>query len=150
MRIHANNLLQSDIGAAAQAAGVMVVSMDEKGSRSRKRAFEVALSGSGAHRSQWGGMAHPAATWDEWGIFLAHIFAADPDAIVPRVYESAEHFHWVTGSRYRTLTPEDQHLRHKWHSGDVNGWNATHDYYVSSCKCGAILRRGNWALVSAE
>lgn len=141
MRIHSDNLTSSDIGAAAQAARIMVVTNDQKGSRSRDHAFEFSFSGSGAHRSQWRAMNHRAATWDEWGIALAHLFTVDPDAIVPQVYESAEHFHWATGNRFSALLPADQHLRHNWLSGDAGGRSVTGTYVVQSCKCGAITRR---------
>jgi hypothetical protein len=141
MRIHSNILTASDIGAAAQAAGIMVVTNEQKGSRSRARAFEFSFSGSGAHRSQWRAMDHRAATWDEWGIALAHLFTIDPDAIVPRVYENAEHFHWATGDRYRTLTRDAAHAKHNWLSGETFGRSAGGAYHVQACACGAVLRR---------
>lgn len=142
MRIHSDVLTESDVYSAAQFAGVRVVDLDVKGSQSRGKAFNFTLSGSGAHRSQWASSDHQAATWDEWGIVLNRLFVVDPLAHTGKNgYLSAEHFHWMTADRYRTLTPDDQHRRHNWLSGDTNGRSVGNAYRVFSCKCGAVGRQ---------
>lgn len=144
MRIHSDTLSAMHIINTVNGLGtsVRVQGIIKHGSRSRARAFDFALSGSGNQGGQWGALDYKAATWDEWGMVLAELFKLDPNAIVPRVYESAEHFHWTTGDRYRTLVPSDQHVRHNWLSDrDHSGWSAGGSYHVNACKCGAILRR---------
>lgn len=135
MRIH-TNLTHGDLADAARHAGVIIARSSQHGSRSREHAFEVNLSGSGRHGGQWGNGQGKAATWDEWGIFLAELFRRDPK-LTTRDYPSEEAFHWLTVDRYRTLTPEQQHIQHRW--GDVQRV-ATGGYIVSTCKCGAAGR----------
>lgn len=87
-------------------------------------------------------LPHAAATWDEWGIVLARLFDADPDAFVPGAYESAEHFHWATGGRFANGGPAEMHDQHKW---EYLGPVATLAYHVHTCpKCGAVKRYMAW------
>lgn len=149
MRIHSDVFVIDDIHAAAERAGAGVrVKFTVHGSRSRARAFNVTLTGTSSRVPGWG-KGEPgehAATWDEWGMFLAELFRRDPDAVAPSAYESAEHFRWVTGARFDTLTPADQHdgAGHKW-SGSYP--NLTGVYYVAECigrkgyHCTATVRR---------
>lgn len=144
MRIHSNTVNEADIRRVVDVlvgGNVRVHSLTRHGSRSRHHALNLILSGSSKFGGQYGDLNYAAATWDEWGIVLNAIFELDPDAVVLGVYESAEHFHWVTGDRYRMLTPGAQHLRHNWLSGDAGGRSVGGSYYVQSCKCGAIVRR---------
>src|SRR5258705_6579708 len=114
MRIHSNTLTHEDFADAAKRAGVSIVELSEHGSQSRKHAFKFALEGTSG-RPRGFGAGGEAATWDEWGIVFAHLFNVDPDAHTGKNgYLSAEHYHWVTGDRFRTLTPLLQHKRHKW------------------------------------
>jgi len=113
-----------------------------KGSRSRAVAWDVKLTGTSSRRPNGGnrgadGDAY-AATWDEWGMFLAELFRRDPDATIPGVYESEAHFRWSTGERFDDLAPAQQHRNHRW---EHEGKAATGTYYVSTCKCGARQRR---------
>lgn len=131
------------IDAAAQKAGVRFERCTLHGSRSRDHAFDVILSSHNGRQAGWG-LDYQAATWDEWGIFLAYIFDADPDAVC-WAYKSADDFHWQTGDRFRTLTRDQQCKRHKWGLGRPN---VTHSYSVSECrKCGAVRR---WSLRPAS
>lgn len=142
MRIHTNIIDPADMYRAAEDAGDGVtVEFMEHGSRSRLRAFEFSLSGTSNRRRNSGNRGagdEYAATWDEWGMFLAHLFALDPEAR-SGWYESADYFHWVTGGRFRDLTPAMQHggSGHRWGMAEpvVNG-----RYYVRECKCGATMR----------
>lgn len=137
MIIHSDKLTRDDFYSAAKASGVEIVDVVSKGSRSRKGAFNFAISGSGRHGGQWGTQDYKAATWDEWGIFLAKLFAIDPESHTGKYgYLSAEHFDWMTGYRFQRLDIRDQHKRHKWAHHSV----ATSTYYVHSCDCGAITR----------
>lgn len=146
MRIHTDHLTFADMGTAAIHAGVILHRCAEHRSQSRKRAFDFYLEGSGRTGGQWGNTgthgAAPikAATWDEYGIFIARLYTKDPDAHFGKHgYESEEHFHWVTGNRYRTLTPDQQHKRHRWGYHDRSAGGT---YLVAQCtKCPAILRR---------
>jgi hypothetical protein len=146
MRIHTNTLIHKDFTDAAHKAGVDIVELSEHGSQSRTKAFKFQLTGSSAFRSQWGNNGLQAATWDEWGIFLAHLFDVDPDAHTGKYsYLSSAHYHWVTGDRFRTLTPSQQHKRHKWQympllPGDFNDANTRSFYAVAQCNCGATQR----------
>jgi hypothetical protein len=140
MRIH-TSAAYGAIYAAAREARV-IVRATEHGSRTHARAFEVQLSdGAGnawRNSGQYGAATWDgnAATWDEWGIFLAHLYGADPGARVGGslkrpIYADADDFHRVTCDRYRTLTPALQHKRHK--------WERVYGAHRQTCKCGAAL-----------
>lgn len=145
MRIHTSATLD-DIYQAARVAGVGFTGVSRHGSRKASHAFEVGLTGSSSHRSQWRQSNCQAATWDEWGIFLAAVFEVDPNASAT-YYANADDFHWQTGDRFRTLQRVDQHARHKW---SYVGESVTGSYWVHECACGAIMRRGNYRDVAAE
>jgi hypothetical protein len=130
-------LSRADIERAAACAGAQVVGCVDKGSRSRARAFEVGLSGSGISSGQRGGLDHRAATWDEWRITLAYLFRLDPAMHCGKVYESEAHFVWATDGRYRHLTPAGQHIRHRW---KLLRHSATGVYFAQECNCGAVRR----------
>jgi hypothetical protein len=163
MRIHTDSLTEKDIYEATARAGSAVrVVVTEHGSRSRARAFNVTLSGTSSRRrntgnygaagedSYWGPDRSHAATWDEWGMFLAELFRRDPNAVVPNIYESAEHFRWVTGARFDNLTPPYQHggAGHRWGRPRRN---VTGVYSVAECtSCEAMTRRMAYGHTFAE
>lgn len=134
MRIHSDKLLGVDIYAATQGLpGVSVETCTSHGSRKRDGAYEVKLSGTSSYDSQGVddyGQTFKAATWDEWGIFIARLFAIDPEAIIGQ-YKDLYSFEAYTQYRFDTLDIEDQHKRHKWE----------YDGSQHSCKCGARLGR---------
>lgn len=138
MRVHSDRLTVNDFYAAARRAGITVVACNEHGSRSRERAFEIAFSGSGVSGGQWGGGGYKSATWDEWGIALGWLFNVDPAMHCGKnSYQSAEHFHWLTGRRFVNLDPSEQHYRHRWGNRTVHGdglWASV------QCSCGAEQR----------
>lgn len=140
MRIHTNVTDQRVLFDAANVAGVSLMDGTRYGSRSHATAFEVKLSGSSSrpiNSGRYGSSNYSserAATWDEWGIFLGHIFDQDSTAKAT-YYHDADDFHFQTGDRFRTLKREDQHRQHKWEfimlcTGPVN-----------RCKCGSTVRR---------
>lgn len=51
-------------------------------SRPRKRAggWNVSLTGTSPYASQMSG--RKAATWDEWGVWMAELYRLDPDALI--------------------------------------------------------------------
>jgi len=147
MRIHSDSVSELEVRKAATLAGVGFTRFALKGSRSRAQAFDVILTGSSTRRQNFGG-PDMAATWDEWGIFLGHLFGLDPAMVAKDAYASAEHFHWATGGRYRdgNLRPSTQHPKHTW---EYTGQSAAGAYSVHECACGAIRRFGDWARVSS-
>lgn len=122
MRIHSDYLLPSDIFGATVGLPGVIVTATSHGSRSHRGAFEVSLestSNSRKNSGKYGAGDEYAATWDEWGVFLARLFNLDANAVMGSVkhptYRNAEHFHAVTGNRFESLElPEDTHKRHNW------------------------------------
>ena len=153
MRIHGNMITEATIRDAARERGVMVTGLSRHGLRKRARSLGVTLEGS-SPRCPNGGASGAgtgyAATWDEWGIFLAALFRADDSLTIPRAYEDAEHFGWSTCYRYDKLTRDAQHRTHRW---EVAGMAATGSYRVEGCECGAMRRflaHGHqWAEIAA-
>lgn len=147
MRIHTSTLTEDDVRQAAKIAGVGVYRLGRHGSRKRDHAFDVIIEGSGRTGTRYG-QNHDmiAATWDEWGIFLAELFRRDDTVTVPPYYYDAEHFHWATADRFRDLTPDQQCVRHRW---ERQGRSMGGAYYVADCsKCAARMRwearKGAW------
>jgi formylmethanofuran dehydrogenase subunit B len=104
MRIHGNTITDADLNEAAVKAGVDLERRTRHGSKSRDHAYDVILSGSNTRWANPGSSSRrnyfKAATWDEWGWFLAHLFEVDPRLTVPRVYADAWDFHRKTGGKY--------------------------------------------------
>lgn len=114
MRIHTDNILSGDMYAAAREAGVRVESCALTGSRSRDHAFTVYLSGSSTRNSH--GRTHKAATWDEWGVFIAALYRIDPGAMFGSArwgYMDADDFHMKTCDRFQNGMPWDTHPQHR-------------------------------------
>lgn len=145
MRLHSNFLETSDFYRAARTAGVSFTRFETKGSRKRDRAFDVILTGTSPRNQNFGG-EDKAATWDEWGVFLGVLFGIDPEAVTP-YYSCGADFHWQTGNRFFWIRPA--HQRHRQHRWEWSGRAATGAYTVHECKCGALMRRGDFAAVSA-
>lgn len=154
MKIHSNFLTAQDMLSAAAYTGVRLVEFDTVGSRSRAHAFTFSLTGTSSHNRGFGAEGK-AATWDEWGIVLGRLFKIDTAAHTGKNgYLSAEHFHWQTGDRFRSLTPADQHKRHRWEVGRAN---LTGVYSATRCEaddCEAIhrwiLSPHKWAEIASE
>jgi hypothetical protein len=141
----------------AATAGIDGVSVEltSHGSRSRDHAFDVHLVAEqrkGRRRGNsgsYGAGYDYAATWDEWGIFFAHLFAIDPE-MTCYAYDGADDYHWQTNGRFRLdddgrpdFVPHDQH-RWEW-----NQDTSPPDVHVSECvsrvpgsdyTCGAVRR----------
>lgn len=118
MRLHTDKLDRFDVAQAIVAShstnpegrGYMADVIEPHGSRTRDHAFEVALVGYGDRHTRaraWGQPiygkgeqweAPRAATYDDWGYFIAEVFALDPDAVFGP-YKGIEDFHAQT--RYK-------------------------------------------------
>ncbi len=108
MRIHSNILNERDLhkalDAADQALDVNLIVIGTRGSRSHRQAFEVALRGTGARHKRAPQTVlyssdERAATFDDWGYFLAEVFQADPDATCGP-YKGITDFHNQTDGKY--------------------------------------------------
>lgn len=139
MRIH-TRLGRAVLLEAGRRAGVGFHRLERHGSRTHHHAFNVVLSGTGREGGHFGTVDGHAATWDEWGIFLAALYRRDPTARCAGAgsYESAEHFLWSTNGRYETLTVAEQHRRHTWRYSTDESPPST--YIVHECTCGAVRR----------
>lgn len=101
MRLHSSTLTAQDL-CRALPEGVYA-NITPRGSRKRARAFEVTLYvlyKDDTHRrfgnsGGYGRAEDVAATWDEWGIWMAALYALDSDALVGW-YDSHTHFLKVT------------------------------------------------------
>lgn len=119
MRIHSDILTSLDISAAERAAGMTGVdaTVTAHGSRKRDHAFNVLLTGTSSRRpnnGRYGADSNAfAATWDEWGMFLAALYAVDPN-MDATYYADAADFHRQTGDRFLTLKAADQCRNHNW------------------------------------
>lgn len=113
MRIHTYTLTERDVYEAAGAASkfghgrCFVANLSRHGSRSHDHAFAVNLTGDGTvnkRRVNYGTSQTRdrfdrefAATWDQWGVFLAVLFDRDPDMIAGP-YKGVDDFHRQTGN----------------------------------------------------
>jgi hypothetical protein len=134
MKIHSDVIKYSDLVQAVHARGMVGVKLadcETKGSRSRKRSFDIRLTGNSASRPNFGagnGDEH-AAQWDEWGIFIDTLFTLDPEAIIG-VYKTYAAFKEATCGRFDTLTGPETHRRHR--------WDFVYPYHFE-CSCGAEM-----------
>lgn len=125
MRIHTNHVAAVDLAiyeATRNLPGVYA-STSRHGSRSHAGALELSLEGNGYARNTGRyGAGEPGATWDEWGVIFAAIFAADPDAVAGAVryptYAGADDYAHKTGGRFTPDgLPADTHARHTFRDG---------------------------------
>lgn len=133
MRIHTDTLSLIDIRRACEGLPILTEVDTEYGSRKRKRAFEVQLSGSSPRQAQSG--YWNAATWDEWGVYLGRLFLLDPE-MTTTYYADAETFHRQTCDRFRDGTmPEDTHAQHKWvyDFEKSQPWGGSPVHYCNKC-----------------
>jgi hypothetical protein len=101
MRLHTDNLSAADLRECLP-DGVLA-HISAHGSRKRDHAFEVTLyvlDKDDLHRRYgnsggYGASDEVAATWDEWGIWMARLYEREPSALIGW-YESPEHFRSVT------------------------------------------------------
>jgi len=112
MFIHSDILTEQDIRDAVpstcylaghydQRDGVTWASIHVANSRSRAKRFSVRLSGSNKRTTR--NLPDKAATWDEWGIFIAAVFKLDPDAKVGW-YKTREDFMEITRREHERIS----------------------------------------------
>jgi hypothetical protein len=124
MRLHSNVITPQqilDALSAEQAMGRIAPSVRFKvrtqhGSQSHARAYEIQLEAtaqvkgdgrragnSGSYGAMDGSNGY-AATYDEWGWLMAHLYSIDPDAVWGSVkhpqYANRDHFDHITGLTY--------------------------------------------------
>lgn len=112
MRIHTNRANYDTIAAAtvyASGKGQGRVFIDEAsshGSKSHNGAYEVKLVGDGSHSKRLinsgkhGAGEEYAPTWDQWGWFLAYLYASEPGIKCAGWYNGATEFLVKTGGKY--------------------------------------------------
>lgn len=112
MRIHSDYVTVSDIYAIlSEGLSGVTVEITRHGSRKRKAALEVRLEGTSTRRNM--SNTGQAATWDEWGVFMARVFNLDANAILG--HEDKGNFVERTQGRFESLTmPDDAHGNHRW------------------------------------
>jgi hypothetical protein len=146
MRIH-TSVTRPTIIAAARLARVDLVTLEEHESATHPRAFDVKLQGESRRRPAGGSSTGYAATWDQWGVFLAAIYAEDYDArcggtAKRPVYANAGDFDYQTGFRFADdsgdvepgdFWPADAHGDHTFRFAGV-------PFSQQCTKCSAVKR----------
>jgi hypothetical protein len=109
MRIHSDTLTSLDLFEAARISRTELT-YEFHGSRSRTRSVDVHLTGESKRRPNDRGrhLSHEyAATWDQWGVFLAVLFDRDPDMLCGTAkrpaYADRADFHFKTSDRFRPI-----------------------------------------------
>jgi len=77
MRIHTDKINSGTIYDTARGVGAHAYRVEPHGSRSHSSAYEVNLEGSSPRRTQ-NDRDRYAATYDQWGHFLAALYSVDP------------------------------------------------------------------------
>ncbi len=119
MKIHSSKLATQDLLAAKITAGPGVSFLDTPyaaGSRKRSSSWVVRLCSDGTpdidgtprRFTTYGAGDARAASWSDWGRFLAELFEIDPEAVCD-YYASADDFHAKTAGRF--LADASQELR---------------------------------------
>lgn len=117
MRIYcSSDITESHITIAARKAGATIEVLTEHSTRSGSdfdHSFNVLLSGNSRRRAMH--KEYPAATWDQWGVFIATLFDDDPTAKIG-IYSWEGDFHFKTMGRFDELERDDVPLDHdhKW------------------------------------
>lgn len=99
MKVHSNRKISKFEFEAACPQGVFISSFETAGSRLSDYAWEIRLSGSNPSMQQ-GGTGFHAATWDEWGLWIAEVFKLDPLAVIGP-YKGQGEFHRITKDKFR-------------------------------------------------
>lgn len=150
MKIHTDRLTMSDLFDAAKIARVEFDRLDQKGSRSRARAFDFTLTGESRRRPNNRGQGDPdayAATWDQWGVFLAVLFDRDDERTFEpsqpmscTYYADRAEFIYRTNARFTKIGGGwDNHWPHDEH-GDHRFKFAGTPFEQSCTKCSAVTR----------
>jgi len=147
MRLHTDTIELHQVHQAAHVARADIT-ISVHGSRKRDHAFDVKLTGESRRRPNGGSSnSEYAATWDQWGVFLAHLFAIDP-RMTCWAYRDGRDFFTKTAARFGASAvsnngedlgfvalgwPEDAH-------GDHTFRYAGTPYEQRCTKCSAVQR----------
>ena len=140
MRIHFTldtNSAYIALAEAGRAAGVYFERKTVHKSRSHAVAFDVILSGDSAHRINSSEFGHEnAASWDQWGIFLASLYSTDPGLKTP-YYDDAEEFHRVTCNRFNVAEYSDSvdSMAHEDYRRTAHRWTPVYDAPIPFWQC---------------
>ena len=139
MDLHTNTLTYADVTEAAKRADVQFSQIGKLGSRRAAHKFTITLTGNSRRRpnSGRGGAGDSdayAATWDQWGQFLAYLYGIDPD-MWTRSYADVWEFQEATAYRFDDdgSAPDDAHGDHK--------FKYSHPGVLKCTKCTAEQRR---------
>lgn len=102
---------QIDDAAAKARVNVFDAALSLRANKRAKR-WTIYLSGDSPYVNGHDS-SRPAATWDQWGIFLNALFETDPNMTTAN-YKDRDTFHAITDDRFATLTYEQSHRRHDW------------------------------------
>lgn len=103
MKIWADNLTTDDLYATLP-DGVYLEHVEIKNPRKRARGWDVHLTtdhGRYANSGQWGASHEKAASWDEWGVWIARLFEIDPGAAMT-YYTGRDDFYAKTAQHVPT------------------------------------------------
>lgn len=137
MRLHTDRITYEALARLANDLRGVHMDISVHGSRSRRLAFEVKLTGnspsrpnSGKHGADGFELDEHAATWDEWGVIIARVFELDQRAFWGNakrpVYGGAVDFHYQTATRFLSgEMPRDTHPRHTWRFDQVGVFTCT-------------------------
>lgn len=125
MKIHSDKITLLDLYAAAEVARVEM-EYTRHGSRCRALSFDVRLTGESRRRPNRTLYSDEyAATWDQWGVFLAVLFDTDPDMLCGSsekyaAYKDRTDFQVKTNGRFTKIGggwtdywPADAHGDHR-------------------------------------
>jgi hypothetical protein len=105
MRLHTNILTPKTIHGQHVVFETRLKVEGPFGSRSHRHAYEITLRGIGPHHrknaqnTSDNSISEKAATYDEWGKFIADLFRADPDAKIGP-YNDRTDFRAKTNGKY--------------------------------------------------
>jgi hypothetical protein len=105
MRIHTNVMSKAEVASHLGVQNdVTIHVVSEHGSRSHRIAYEVALRGQGKRHkrnpnTRDDSLPGKAATYDDWGQYIANLYRMDVDAIVGP-YKGRDDFHKQTKGAY--------------------------------------------------
>lgn len=100
MKIHSDTLTINDLHRATSPGSFWICDYQRESSRSRAEGWKVYLTGSSPYaQNSHGKRSGNAATYDEWGVFLARLYALDT-RMIAGPYKGVEDFNRQTEGKY--------------------------------------------------
>lgn len=141
MKIHSDVITYQDIWNAEKIASVgghgkVYLEFVSQGSRSRKNAFEVHLEGDGSvskrkPNDRGNSDRQYAATWSQWGWFLAALYEIDPE-MKCAYYADLEDYNIKTDNAFADVTKIDPRTKNPNWRFRRNYWTEFHAERVSN------------------